>query len=418
MALTAISPTGVGTAWKYPTQSTAGVGISGILSANSGPINTPLMFEPGPELTGNHYQLWIIATGALKDWGGCEVHIALVGDPTTSFGYIGKIYAGSIQGELTAPFASGSDPDTGNTISVDVTESRGQIIAGTNADADAYLPLAYIEDSAGVFGELVAYSTATLTGSFNYDLDSYIRRGAFGSTVGAHSSGADFALAYAAFVHSYPAHLVGTTIELKFPSFNGALGKLEDISTVPAYRYTLTGNGVRGLKCRTLTAGASTTLSIATDYLLIVAKAVGSATLVNGPAGVTAGGAPVVTPIPTGTLASSSVSSAPVSGTVTAGGAPVVTPIPTGTLAAGAVSSAPVSGAFTASPTGAIIPDGTRFEISDMGNGGLGDADTNPITFRPAGGVLVAGLASYVFRSRGGAFVVTYCNSTGQWVVT
>jgi hypothetical protein len=263
---------------------------------------------------------------------------------------LGGVGQGGVQGILTATFPSGSDPDTTNTLSVDLTESGGTIVPGSHIEADLGITLAYVN---GATPELIGYSTATLTSTYNYDLTSYIRRGMFGTPISSHSSGANFALLNSnTFAYVYPKQLIGQTVHFKFPSFNTVGGALQDISTVTDYTYTLIGRGVcnNNVKCRVFTSGATATLNLGTDYLLIVSKGTGSATGVSGPSG--------------------------------------------------------------------TVPDGTRFEIQDAGNGGLGDSDYNPITFTPAGGVLVNGSSNYVLQSRGGKATVTYCSSFGQWTAS
>src|SRR5207244_12000740 len=94
--------------------------------------------------------------------------------------------ARSRQGLLFAPLPSHADPDTANTLSVDLTQSRGQMLSGTTADADNFVTLCYCD------GELVSYRTATLTAAHKYAL-TYLRRGVCGTPIAAHSSGSSFA---------------------------------------------------------------------------------------------------------------------------------------------------------------------------------------------------------------------------------
>ncbi len=234
MALDPIKPTGVFTAWMIPTDSSAGSGITGQLGQDPGDTNPPIIFEPDSDLSGGDTEVWIIASGGVN-WGGAQVHVSL--DDTT-YGQIGTILSGASQGYLSNTFPSGADPDTVNTLSVDLTESRGQIIAGTVSDADFKLPtLAYCDT------ELISFSAATLTAPFLYDLDTYIRRGCYKTTIASHASGTQFALIRSAFSYEYLASLIGTTVYFKFPSFNTLGGQLQDIADCVAYPYTLIGNG-------------------------------------------------------------------------------------------------------------------------------------------------------------------------------
>src|ERR1700693_1571549 len=126
MPLPPISPSGVATAFQYPVQTSAGQGITAQLSAFPGSVNTPIIFQlPSPMTGGNQPQIFIIATGAATAWGGCIVNLSL---DNTTFGTVGTILRGGVQGVLTATFPSHSDPDTVDTLSVNITESGQQII--------------------------------------------------------------------------------------------------------------------------------------------------------------------------------------------------------------------------------------------------------------------------------------------------
>jgi hypothetical protein len=175
-----ITPIGVGTALPYPKQVSAGVPLDPL--ADPGDTNPPVLFEPPPGLTSGATEVWIIATGG-ANWGGCQIWLSLDG---TTYAYAGTIYRGGRQGVLTAALPSHADPDTADTLSVDLTESHGQLLSGTMADADAFVTLCYCD------GELVCYQTATLTAAYKYNL-TYLRRGVYGTPIGAHSSGAEFA---------------------------------------------------------------------------------------------------------------------------------------------------------------------------------------------------------------------------------
>jgi hypothetical protein len=180
--------------------------------------------------------VWIIATGGAL-WGGCQVWVSSDGN---TYAMAGTIYRGGRQGVLTATLPSHADPDTGNTLSLDLSESRGQLLSGTMADADDFVTLCYCG------GELVSFETATLTSAYHYDL-TYLRRGAYGTPVGAHASGAGFARLGpndpSLFRYRYPASFVGKTVYVKLPAFNIFGQALQDLSGLTATTYTLTGNG-------------------------------------------------------------------------------------------------------------------------------------------------------------------------------
>src|SRR5436190_4698682 len=229
-----ITPIGIGTAIAYPRQATAGPPLDPL--ADPGDTNPPIVFEPPPGLTAGDTEVWIIATGG-ANWGGCQVWVSLDG---TTYAYAGTIYRGGRQGVLTASLPSHADPDTANTLAVDLSESQGQLLSGTTADADAFVTLCYCD------GELLAYETATLTASHHYDL-TYLRRGVYGTPVGAHSSGAAFARFGpndpSLFKYIYPASFIGQTIHVKLPAFNIFGQSLQGLAGLTPTSYSLTGDG-------------------------------------------------------------------------------------------------------------------------------------------------------------------------------
>lgn len=231
-----INPTGVFTAWTQPTDSAGGPGRDAVLARDPGDANPPIIFEPDPDLAGDTPEVWIMGSGG-PFWGGAQVHVSLDG---TTYSHIGWLIAGASQGVLTAPFPAGPDPDTVNTLSVDLSMSRGQLLSGTEQDADFMLPtLCYCD------GEFVAFSNATLTGLHTYDLDTYIRRGTHGTAIEAHAAGTQFCWIQAPYSYEYPASLIGETVWFKFPSFNTMGANLQALADCEAYPYTLTGAGLR-----------------------------------------------------------------------------------------------------------------------------------------------------------------------------
>ncbi|MBV9154461.1 MAG: hypothetical protein JO204_22060 [Alphaproteobacteria bacterium] len=229
-----ISPIGIGTALAYPKQTSAGPPLDPLV--HPGDTNPPILFEPPPGLTAGDTEVWIIATGGLH-WGGCQVWVSLDG---TTYAYAGTIYRGGRQGVLTAALPSHADPDTSDTLSADLSESQGQLLSGTTADADAFVTLCYCD------GELLSYQTATLTAAYKYNL-TYLRRGVYGTPVGAHSAGATFARFGpndpSLFKYVYPASFIGQTIHVKLPAFNIFGQSLQGLASLTPTSYSLTGDG-------------------------------------------------------------------------------------------------------------------------------------------------------------------------------
>jgi hypothetical protein len=229
-----IVPIGVGTASLYPRLAAAGSAVDTL--TDPGGTNPPIIFEPPTALSGGAYEVWLIASGG-PDWGGCQVWISL---DNATYALAGTIYRGARQGTLTADLPSHPDPDDTSTLSVDLTQSQGQLLSGTQADADNLVTLCYVD------GELISYRTATLTAAHEYDL-TYLRRGVYGTAINAHSSGSNFARFGPSdpslFRYRYPGNFVSQTIHVKLPAFNMFGQALQDLSELAADTYTLTGAG-------------------------------------------------------------------------------------------------------------------------------------------------------------------------------
>ncbi len=69
----------------------------------------------------------LCTNGSGPNWGGCDIWI---GTDNVSFKYGGTLWGGTTMGALTATFPTGLDPDTVNTLSVDLTESQWRADAG------------------------------------------------------------------------------------------------------------------------------------------------------------------------------------------------------------------------------------------------------------------------------------------------
>jgi hypothetical protein len=248
------------------------VGVSTpALYANSGPlgfqpnqgvaaasINTPLIYEPPPELTGGVAQIWIGASGgagAVSDanWGYASVYVSI--DDVT-YSQIATITTPLRQGYLTAALASASGWDATDTLSVNLAESGGTL-SGTSAAAAQQGATLSLCDS-----ELLAYESATLTGTNAYILTG-LQRGLDGSPPAAHSSGAPFARLDSAVVkYDLPESYVGVTLYFKFQSLNAFGAGAEDLADCAAYAYTPKGSGALGPVAQALAVGTSL------DYLL------------------------------------------------------------------------------------------------------------------------------------------------------
>lgn len=200
-----------------------------------GNVITPLIFESTSRQNNyTGYELQIAVAGDNANWGGCGIWASADG---TTYQRIGQTKTPANMGTLSAALAAGTDPDTANTLAVDLTSSLGQLVSATDAEADQYQTLCYVD------GELIAFGTATLSAANKYNL-TYLRRGVYGTTIAAHAIGSRFArLDSAIFEWAIDPAWVGKTLYLKFTSFN-AYGKMEQpLSAATAYTYSIAGSG-------------------------------------------------------------------------------------------------------------------------------------------------------------------------------
>ena len=179
------------------------------------------------------------ATTNNDEWGGCFVWVST--DGGANYAQIGQISAPARQGVLTSVLPSvsanpsGLTVDNTNTLAVNLTESAGALSTATAADMNALVTICWVD------GEIVAYQNATLTSANHYSLQPLVR-GAYGSAIGSHAIGSQFArLDSNIFAYAYTAGQVGSTIFIKFQSYNVVGGGVQDLSTVTAYSHTIAG---------------------------------------------------------------------------------------------------------------------------------------------------------------------------------
>lgn len=235
---------GLGTAYSYNTQATSAF-TPGSAGA-PGSVNAPIIFEPPSGLSLGEPTLIFCVSGADgSDWGGCQVWASLDGDTYSYIGTIGSPVSGSTrlggsarQGVTAAVFPAGSDPDTTNSLSVDMSMSGRTVSAATQAQADAYESLAYLG------GELIATTAAALQEDGTYLLSGYIRRGLYDTAIASHAAGTKFATLGSSDVakYSYPTTWIGSTVTFKFRSFNIFGAQLQDLEDCTAYSLAVAGD--------------------------------------------------------------------------------------------------------------------------------------------------------------------------------
>jgi hypothetical protein len=232
-------PIGAATAAPYAIQAPSNGTPNSQVTPNS--VNTPLIFEPPPVLSGGQVQIWAAASPINGDpnWGGAVPNISFDG---TSYQPLPAMDGRSIQGVLLANLAtySGANPDTTNTLSVNLAESGGALLSTTAANAAAGATVCLVDS------EYIGYETATLITADEYNLTT-LYRGMFGSAPAAHSTGASFAyLTAPLFKFTLPSNQIGKELWLKFQSFNAFGAQLQSLASCAAYTYGITGGGYSG----------------------------------------------------------------------------------------------------------------------------------------------------------------------------
>jgi hypothetical protein len=222
---------GYSTAVLYPKQ--LGTGYSPNWNSAPGDVNPPIIFEPPVALLTGGLEIWVALSGG-ANWGGAQVWISSDGN---SYALAGTVNSSAVQGILTADLPPHSSPDVTNTLSVDLTESQGQLASVSTTDAGNLVTLCYVG------GELLAYETAALTAASKYALTT-LYRGAYGSTITDHPQGTLFARLDGSIGRfSYQKTLIGQTIYLKFASVNIVGGGLQSLNSLPVYTYAVRGTG-------------------------------------------------------------------------------------------------------------------------------------------------------------------------------
>ena len=196
-----------------------------------GNASTPLIIHPPASLVSDN-EIWIAACSNYELWGGAVVWVSTDG---TNYNAVGTLQGPSTMGVLTSALASygGANPDTTDTLAVDMSMSAEVLQPVTATDAAKGITLAIIDN------ELVTYQSATLTGINTYSLTSLYR--AFGGTAAAaHSSGAPIVFLNGnLFKYKFNANQIGQTLYVKLQSFNIYGGGYQNLATISAYTITL-----------------------------------------------------------------------------------------------------------------------------------------------------------------------------------
>lgn len=202
-------------------------------TGSAGDVNAPVIFAAPRELSSDGYEIWCGISSSSTQFGGCEVHVSL--DGGASYEKIGVQDGSSRMGVLTDNLPADSQSlDTTHTLKINVAQSNAILNAVDQVSVDTLGTLSRVGN------EFLAYRDVTLTAVNQYDL-AYLRRGLYGTSQGAITSDTFVRCDDSLFKFPYNPLYAGRTIKIKFPSFNVYGDALQDLSTLPAYDFTIPG---------------------------------------------------------------------------------------------------------------------------------------------------------------------------------
>lgn len=138
-------PWSIGTAVLYPKQGQFGGGNGD--GPHADPGNTdPVIFEvPGKLGLFQGNNIYMFCNGSNPNWGGCQVWVSYDG---TNYNLFGSVNTPGRIGLTTNDFPAHSDPDTTNTLDVNMQQSGAVLLSVSSASWNAYVSLSAVLSSA------------------------------------------------------------------------------------------------------------------------------------------------------------------------------------------------------------------------------------------------------------------------------
>lgn len=186
------------------------------------PDTVPLIIQPPRALLGDVPEIWIAAKGAGDMWGGCKVFVS---DDNDSYTLAGQI-------ENTARMGTLVSDVTADATDIEV-DSTGTFISASEKSAQMGDTRCWFD------GECIDYVTASLLSNGHWKLSGCLR-GQDGTTAATHKAGCDFVrLDEVILKIKSTKRRMGSTIYLKFASFNVFYTGDQDLAHVKAYELDL-----------------------------------------------------------------------------------------------------------------------------------------------------------------------------------
>lgn len=231
-----------------------------VITQGSGYTSTPAVGFSGGG--GSGAAATAVIGSSTQPYAGCVVMISTDGgatyNPITGDNATSTIVGNQDMGAVyNINFPSNSDPDSTDTLDVDLTESGGSLSSFTTAQRDSFTPsLCYLEGGGTVVNgsgvtltipyELISYATAALVSTSKYTIagpTTAIRRGVYNTPVAVHNIASKFSFLEDSLVFKWnlPSTYIGQTLYFKFLSFNTIGGVLQPLTSATPYTFTPTG---------------------------------------------------------------------------------------------------------------------------------------------------------------------------------
>ncbi len=220
----------------YDTQAASGY-IPNLGTAPS-QLSAATLFLAPPAATASGNEIWMAVTNLDPLYAGSQIYLS---DDDVSYQPIGVIYGNSTCGVTTtslgpAPSASPGVLDTGNTVGVDLSASKGTLASVSQTTLLTYGTLSLVDN------EFIAWRDATLTATSRYTLDTLLRGLYYSADQNVAAAGARFVLCdETLFRYSFNPALQGKTLYFKFVAFNAGAVAVQDIAQVPAVAFAVGG---------------------------------------------------------------------------------------------------------------------------------------------------------------------------------
>lgn len=221
-------PDGIGHAATYTTQ--PGSGANTDANVDPGAITAPYIFRaPGFLVSAGAPEIWVAINAVNPLWGSCDIFMSRDG---SNYTYLATTTKKAAYGTTGTALAAGTDPET-SALRV-ALNGAASLLGCTATECDQFVTMSMVE------AEVMSYQSASLVAAGTYDLGTRRRRAGYGTANVAHASGVPFVRLDDNIIRIPidPSQL-GTTVYLKFLSYNAFGQTPRTLATETAYTYVV-----------------------------------------------------------------------------------------------------------------------------------------------------------------------------------